>query len=152
MAITLLRTRSDDERFLALHRQLTALLAELNGESDAFYAAQNRPETLPIAVLAFDGEQPVGCGALRPHGEREVEIKRMFVAPSHRGRGIAAAVLDELLRIARELHYRRAVLETSRRLTSAVRLYQRAGFHPITNYEPYVDLDDSLCMALALAP
>jgi len=76
----------------------------------------------------------------------------MFVDPEARGQGIAAAILADLEAWATELGYQTAILETSKRLEPAVRLYLRSGYEVIPNYEPYVGIDDSVCMGKELQP
>ena len=69
-----------------------------------------------------------------------VEVKRMWVAPSHRGRGLGRRLLELLEERARELGATRAVLDT-RRLLGAVPLYERHGYVPTEpfNDNPYPD-------------
>lgn len=90
-------------------------------------------------VARIDGE-PVGCGALRPSptGEEGVaEVKRMYVAPAARGRGVARALLAALEAEAAALGYRSLVLETGTRQHEAMALYESAGWTPIANYGAY---------------
>lgn len=145
------RTTSDDPGFNLLIAKLTRMLAELNGEKDSFYVQHNHVEGVPTVVVAYVESVPVGCGAFRAIGRGQVEIKRMFVEPEYRGRGIAKLVLAELESWASELGAEKAVLETSRRLEPAVALYRRSGYRFIPNYEPYVDVEDSVCMERTLA-
>ncbi len=139
------RTHADDPDFVALIEKLNAFLAVLNGEEHAFYSQFSLRDSLPYVVVAHLNDEPVGCGAFRPN-EMGAEIKRMFVNPSARGRGVGAAVLAELEKWASESGHTRAVLETSKRLEPAVALYQKAGYSVIQNYGPYVDVADSVCM------
>lgn len=145
MNLTLKRTTSDDPDFKRLAAELTAFLAELNGEANDFYAPHNKSDGIPTVVVAYADAQAVGCGAFRTVDEKVVEVKRMYVDPSSRGQGIGAAVLSELEKWSFELGAQRAILETSRRLESAVRLYERSGYRRIDNYEPYVGVEDSVC-------
>ncbi len=146
------RTDTLHPQFISLVARLDAFLSELNGEAHGFYAPNNKldPE-VKVLVVVIDGE-PVGCGALRARGSREVEIKRMFVDPARRGQGIGRAILGELEAWAKELGHERAVLETSRRLTPAVSLYRGKGYEPIPSYPPYDEAPDSVCMAKSLGP
>jgi len=145
------RTTSEDPGFEILIRQLNAYLAELNGEKDPFYSALNKVDGIPTVVLAFADGEPVGCGAFRPIDEKTVEIKRMFVLPEFRGKGIASSVLAELESWAKEKGASCAVLETGSTMTSAIRLYEKAGYKRTENYGPYVGNEGSACFSKALA-
>jgi GNAT superfamily N-acetyltransferase len=96
---------------------------------------------------------PVGHVVLRePLDGRPnaVEVKRMYVAPSHRGAGVANALLDAVDQAASRLGSREVVLQTGDRQPEAVRLYERAGYHPIPVFSPYEVLTHSRCFAKTL--
>lgn len=97
-----------------------------------------------VLLLALDGDEPVGCGALRAFSAEIGEIKRMYVRPTARGRGVGAQLLDALLAHAARIGYTRVRLDTAPTLHSALALYARAGF---TAIPPYRDdlLPDALC-------
>jgi putative acetyltransferase len=90
---------------------------------------------------------PVGCGAVRRLATGTGEIKRMYVSPDARGRGIGRAVLAALEAEARTLGITRLVLETGLRQVEAVTLYERTGFSRIPAFGEYVNSPLSLCMA-----
>jgi ribosomal protein S18 acetylase RimI-like enzyme len=96
---------------------------------------------LPSGVLlvATLRSEPVGCGALKLHGDQPAEIKRMWVAPTTRGLGLGRRLLSELERHAAEHGARQVRLETNRALTEAIALYRAAGYRevPPFNDEPY---------------
>jgi GNAT superfamily N-acetyltransferase len=105
-------------------------------------------------VARLDGEA-VGCGALRPSptGEAGVaEVKRMYVAPAARRRGISRAILAALEAEARALGYRAIVLETGTRQAEAMALYEAAGYSSIPNYGAYRASALSRCYRKALEP
>lgn len=145
--VQILRTDSSNPDFAALQRRLDEFLAVLNGDQDAFYAQHNKTNALPTVVVAYGEAGPVGIGAFRPIDDEAVEIKRMFVDPASRGTGAGEAILAELESWAKEAGYAKAVLETSKRLEPAIRLYTRTGYAVIPNYGPYVHVEDSVCMA-----
>ena len=70
----------------------------------------------------------------------------MFVAPEARGLGLAQKVLKELETWAIELGYSISVLETLYKQQAAISLYQKVGYVIVDNYEPYVGLENSVCM------
>lgn len=101
-------------------------------------------------VARIDGSA-IGCAALRRLDSGTGEIKRMYVAPDFRGRGVARRILGELERCARILGLRRLVLETGDRQHEAIRLYGAAGFLPIPCFGEYVHSAASRCMEKHLA-
>jgi GNAT superfamily N-acetyltransferase len=90
---------------------------------------------------------PVASGGLRRHEDGAVEIKRMYVVPEARGRGLSRQMLLALEGRARELGARRIVLETGRRQPEAVRLYETSGYTRIEGFGHYADAPLSLSYA-----
>jgi GNAT superfamily N-acetyltransferase len=85
-------------------------------------------------VVGFDDGVAVCCGGLKRLPDGACEVKKMFVVEAARGRGVARALLVELERRARELGYEVARLDTGPRQTRAQRMYERAGYVPIENF------------------
>ncbi len=98
-------------------------------------------------LVAYAGEQPIACGAVRRNDATTAEIKRMYVVPESRGGGVARRVLAELEREARGLGVSRLVLETGIRQQDALALYQRAGFAEVPLFGEYIGSPLSVCMA-----
>lgn len=105
-----------------------------------------------IFLIAHLDGQPVGCGALRPIDPRTVEVKRMFVRPEVRGRGISRAVLARLEELARARGYAVARLETGTRQPEAIGLYESAGYARIPCFGEYASSAHSICYEKRLAP
>jgi GNAT superfamily N-acetyltransferase len=118
----------------------------------ARYEGGQEPGTPPsaadvaVVLVARDvGGEAVGCGALRPLGDGVAEIKRMYVVPAARGRGLSKLVLAGLEAAARDRGWTTLRLETGPRQPEAVALYEGAGYRPIAAFGPYADdADDSL--------
>lgn len=146
----LLRTSSDNADFRSLVTLLDQDLAVRNGADNDFYAQYNQVDKLRHVVVAYRRQEGVGCGAFKEFEPGVVEIKRMFVVPAQRGRGIAQAVLAELEQWARELKYSACVLETGQQNPEAIQLYQKSGYSPIPNYGQYAGVTNSVCMRKAL--
>ena len=89
-----------------------------------------------FVVAEVDGE-PAGCGAWRQVGEGRAEIKRMYVEPAFRRRGLAALVLDVLERSAGAHGCRAVVLNSGDKQPEALALYDRAGYVPAPGYGVY---------------
>ena len=143
--IKLNRTDADDSDFTALVKQLDAELAIIDGEEHSFYSQFNKIDNLRFVIVAYNDENPIGCGAMKEYSKDAMEIKRMFVTPGRRNKGIASKILIELENWARELSYSRCVLETGVRQPDAIALYRKNGYMPIPNWGQYIGLENSVC-------
>lgn len=86
-------------------------------------------------LLCAEAEgHPVGCIALRPVDGETAEMKRLFVRPTHRGKGLARALVVELIRRSRDLGYSRICLDTLPGMERAQALYASLGFRDIPAY------------------
>ena len=131
-----------------------ALAREQQAEIRARYGGKDEPGTPPsaadvsVVLVARDEDgAPLGCGALRGLGDGGAEVKRMFVVPAARGRGVSKAVLGALENAARERGWTTLRLETGPRQPEAIGLYSGAGYLPIEAFGAYVgdpDAADSL--------
>lgn len=117
-----------------------------DGDVHPFYTQFNTLDTIRHVVVAYAGNEAVGCGAFRDHAKGVAEIKRMFVEPTFRGQGIAGKILAELETWACEQHYHSCVLETGFNQPEAISLYQKSGYSRIANYGPYIGVLTSLCL------
>ena len=86
-----------------------------------------------LCLAEWDGEI-AGCVALRRLDVRRCELKRLYVRPKFRGRGIGRALTEEMIRAARELGYREMLLDTLPFLESALHMYRGMGFQEIGCY------------------
>ena len=139
------RTTSTDSNFKSMVTLLDADLAERDGDDNVFYAQFNGIVHLKYCVVYYIDNLPVGCGAFKPFNETTIEVKRMFILPSHRGKSIASKVLNELELWAKELNYYSSVLETGLRQPEAIALYKKNGYTIIPNYPPYEKMENSVC-------
>ncbi|PJJ73492.1 acetyltransferase (GNAT) family protein [Diaminobutyricimonas aerilata] len=139
----------DAERLRAAQR---AEIAERYGTPDSEPGVAPSAADITHFVVAYVGDEPAGCGGLRRIDENHGEIKRMFVAPAHRGTGVSRAVLAALDATAAGFDWDRLVLETGDQQPDAVRFYEREGFTRIPNFGHYVGHDASLCYERKVRP
>lgn len=145
------RTHSDNPDFRPLVARLDQYLAMMDGDEHAFYDQYNKIDTLKNVVVAYFDGKPAGCGAIKSFSGSEMEVKRMYVSPEFRGKGIAKSILSELEKWAVELGYKACVLETGKRQIEAVNLYPDCGYRIIPNYGQYAQMENSICMKKELA-
>ena len=148
--IKLKRTNSDDTDFRNLVVLLDQDLKIRDGEDHDFYNQFNKTDAIKHVVVFYENDIAVGCGAFREKETDTVEIKRMFVHPDYRKKGIASQVLAELERWAKEVNYKFTILETGKNQPEAINLYQKLGYTIIPNYPPYEKMDNSVCMKMTL--
>ncbi len=120
-------------------------LAIRDGADHTFYAQFNSTNLLKHALVAYEEDLPVACGAIKEFDDHSAEVKRMYTHPDHRKKGIASAVLAELEQWAEELGLQRCVLETGKNQPEAIAMYHRCGYQRIPNYGQYVGIDNSVC-------
>ena len=140
------RTDSDNVYFREIVAMLDAFLAERDGRDHAFYAQFNKLDGIKNAVVCFDDDEPVGCGAYKQYDETTAEIKRMFVKPSYRAKGAATKVLQELEKWAISNNFSSAILETVKSQPEAFALYKKNGYTIIPNFGQYKNVEKSICM------
>ena len=122
-----------------------ALIGELDAELGAAYEAQNRhglsvERVFQPGVMFFVarlGGDAVGCGGVA-FEDGFAEVKRMYVRPAARGRGVAQSILRRIEREAAARGVKRLTLETGDAQDAAIRLYQRAGFTRCAAFGAYL--------------
>jgi GNAT superfamily N-acetyltransferase len=134
------------------------LRAELRHELNERYGGDFEPGERPTGddIVAFlvardDDGRALGCGALRSLGEPVVEIKRMYVRPEARGRGVGVAILNALEAEAGARGFKVVRLETGPLQPEAIGLYARAGYREIPCFGAYAAGAASRCFERRIA-
>ncbi len=140
------RTATNDPGFIQLVAALDYELWNELLEDQSTYDQHNKVPNIATAIIVYDDLKPIACGCYKEYDNKTIEIKRMYVAKSYRGRGLSKLVLKELEKWATENGFEYSILETSIHFNVAKNLYQQAGYIVIPNYDQYKDLEESVCM------
>jgi putative acetyltransferase len=139
------KTDSQNQDFIELVKYLDADLVKTDGEEHAFYNQFNKIDLIKHVIVVYENEKPLACGALKEFDSASMEVKRMYVKPEHRGKGLASAILLELENWATALGYQKCILETGNRQPDAIALYKKNGYEIIPNYGQYANVENSVC-------
>ena len=143
----------DSSEGAALRLRLRREMEERYPEEGAGKLSDPREFTPPrgLFLMVLDGATAVACGALREWRPGIAEIKRMYVAPGARGRGLSRRLLAALEAAAAGLGYRKIRLETGTAQPEALGLYASSGYARITPYGEFKESPTSICFEKALA-
>lgn len=151
-----IKIRAEDPHSDRAKILIKALSADLGARYGDDGAGAFSPDDVMVArsifLVALLDDKPAGCGALRPYGEDTAEIKRIYVAPDARRKGIAGKLLSALEAHAHEYAYKRVILETGTRQPEAMALYERANYQRMACYGEYADDPLSVCYEKMLKP
>ena len=160
MQIELLEAYSYKEEIGELFREYTDMLVEGDPRFQIYLDLQNYDEELAhlehkygrpegrLYLLRLDG-QSSGCIGLRKLDDENCELKRLYVRPAYRGRGLSRVLMDRILSDAREIGYKTMLLDTLPFLQAALKLYKDYGFEEIERYNDS-PMDTSIYMRKAL--
>ena len=121
----------------ALNAELSAMYPEPGANHFGLKPAQVSGQSGVFLIVSHNGT-PVGCGAVRLIDADTGELKRMYMSPAMRGKGLGRRLVAALEAEARALGAKRLVLETGIRQTAALALYRATGFQPIPLYGEYL--------------
>lgn len=143
--IQIIRTSAENLDFIDLIEELDKDIEKRDGEEHSFYAQFNKTDSIKHALVVYKDQRAIGCGAFKVYKDDVAEIKRMFVNPEERGKGIASKILKELESWAREDNFKSCILETGKKYPEAIALYKKNGFVITSNYGQYEGIEDSVC-------
>ena len=146
--IRFLQSDGGNPDFVELCHELDIFLNELVGgeENRAEYIPYNQLDDIHDVILAYDHNTPIGCAAFKKYDNECAEVKRVFLKPEYRGRGISKKLMAQLENAVKAKGYRYLILESGEPLVAAMALYKKIGYGIIPNYGPYADMPDSICM------
>ena len=111
--------------------------ADLKGERSVF-------------VVAYTGDQPVGCGGLMAVSPTQAEIKRVYVRPAARGQGLSRQIMAALEADAQTLGYTHIRLETGLKQPAAIHIYESLGYQRVPCWGDYSQDPMSVCYSKSL--
>jgi putative acetyltransferase len=130
---------------------MSALTADLAGEgygpeeTFGYSVEQLEVRGVHLVGVRVDGAL-VGLGGIELQGDGIAELKRFYVVPAHRNRGVADAVLTALLTHAADHGVVTVRLETGDKQGAAIAFYARHGFAEVPRFAPYENSATSVCM------
>lgn len=129
---------------LKLFSEHDAHMMDFLGEHRKYYTPYSEKEHLGRAWILYLDGQPAGCAAYRERSEGLCEIKRVFIRPKYRGRGISRELLFTVEDYARERGCTRIALDTNSALEPAVTLYRRSGYVVTHREGQYIQMEKCL--------
>ena len=146
----MIRTNSENPDFKKLTDQLDDELCAIYNTNKADYEDYNRITNLPTVLLAYENDTVVACGCFKIYDESTIELKRMFVVPAFRSKGIASTMVRELEQWAIELGFQNAVLETGTGQPQAIAMYHKLGYTNAENPGQNEEIGHSVFMVKRL--
>ncbi|HLF35282.1 MAG TPA: GNAT family N-acetyltransferase [Cyclobacteriaceae bacterium] len=126
-------TNNDKEKIAALIKEV---LAEFNLEYDELTSDEDLVDIEKsytrnggiFLILEAEGGDVIGTTALYRESENDCQLRKMYLNNRYRGQGLGKKLMDEILRKAGEMKFKRITLETNAGMTAAIRLYEQYGF------------------------
>lgn len=158
MPVTLRTLTAEDTAALDHVRQFFRNYAAWLGVDLGFQNFDQEMASLPGAYATPYGRlffaevdgRPAGCVGIRPYSDDSCEMKRLYVAPEERGHGVGVALTLAAIKAAKEIGYKRMLVDTLPAMRIAVRLYRELGFEETPAYYK-TPLEGTMFLALDLA-
>ena len=145
-------TDGKDEAFRRFYLETESYYSSIVGGimNRKAFIPYNLSESISHVMIASIKGKAVGCAGFKPYSDNDAEIKRVWVEENYRRNNIANDMMNRIEQKARELGFRRTILQTRLIMKEAVALYLKRGYQQIDNYPPYNKLDGAVCFAKIL--
>ncbi len=143
MELRFVSPKSADYAMLA--KKLDEYYFSLVGDVHLRYADANRPENMACRIIAYEAEQAVACGCWKPVDKETAEVKRIYVLPEYRRKGIATAIIELLESHICASGYQKILLETARTTGDSKALYLSLGYREIPYYGSPAGAENCRC-------
>ena len=140
----ILQVTPADSRVLQLFNAYDIFIEDFLGEDRKYYTRYTPDEKLQTAWLALEDETPAGVAAYRSKEPSVGEVKRLFVNPAFRGRGIGGKLLAQVESYAAEQGCKKLFLDTRATLEPAVSIYRSRGFEEIFRAGLYIQMEKEI--------
>ena len=146
------RTNSDDSDFLNNCKILDQYLIDNVGIElmSSTLSQHNVIKNMNHVMVMFFNNELVGSAALKTYSEDTIELKRFIILEKFRGKGYGKLLFEELSKWAKELNYKRVILETAKALPIATKFYLAIGCKLIEHYGVYKDIEECNCLEWVL--
>lgn len=131
--------------YAMLAKKLDDYYISLVGDVHLRYAAINDPRNMACIVVAYEKDIPIGCGCWKAVDERTAEVKRIYVEPEYRRRGVASAIIALLEDHICASGYSQILLETARTTGDSKALYLSLGYREIDYYGSPAGAENCRC-------
>ena len=143
-SMEMIQREPTDADVLALFSEHDDFMLDFLGEDSVFYTRYSAAENIEAVWAAYENGLPVGCIAYRTKEAGTGEVKRLFIRPAYRGRGLSKELLNTLERYAKKQGCRRLYLDTRITLEPAVSLYRGLGFQITFQQGLYIQMEKEL--------
>ena len=131
--------------YAMLAKKLDDYYISLVGDVHLRYANVNNPKNMAYIIVAYEGKTPIGCGCWKAVDDTTAEVKRIYVEPQYRRRGVASAIIDLLESHILASGYTQALLETARTTGDSKALYFSLGYREIPYYGSPAGAENCRC-------
>ncbi len=136
----------DNPDLIQLSKELDNFYFSRFGKMYLVYRANNVLEGMAGAAVAYEDSNPCGWCCWKPFDAVTAEIKRVYVCPEYRRKGVAKKLMETIELHAARSGCHRAVLETAKATEGALAFYRAVGYHVLKGgYGRYADDPDCVC-------